>query len=291
MAIFVCVVDSASFAGAARKMSTSRSRVSEQVSQLEEALGVRLIHRTTRQLSLTEEGRRVYQQVKGLPDILECVSDIVSTREPVGRVSLSLSTDVAQTYVLPILDAFRTRYPGVHLDLVINDETSDLVAHDIDLAIRTSFQDSSSMVARVLYQERTGVYASPKYIGAFGLPRTIKELESLQWLTLSQASKDGSQQLFARGKNVIVKPLDYYSCNSPWMIQRMLLSGLGLGCILPSAVQQDIEEGRLVAVMPELSGESLTVSLVYPSRKKIPRRTRCVIDFLLDADLFHQTAV
>lgn len=283
LAVFSTVIDSGSFAQAAKKLNTSRSRVSEQVAQLEEELDIRLIQRSTRQLSLTEEGRKVYELANNLPTLVECVNDIANTTTPAGRVTLSISNDVAQSFILPLLDKFQQKYPKIQLNFAIGDNTSDLINEDIDLAIRTSYREDSSMVARTLSKEKTGIYASSSYILRYGQPETIFDLEKHHWLSLSQASNDGSQSFLLDDTRVIVKPSGYYSCNSPYMIQKMLLAGLGIGAILPSSMKKEIEAGRIVKIMPELLGQELTISLIYPSRHQVPKRTRCVIDYLLES--------
>lgn len=282
LAIFATVIEKGSFAQAAKTMNTSRSRVSEQVAQLEETLGMRLIQRSTRKLSLTEEGRKVHELAKSLPSLVECVSDIASSNEPSGKVTLSLSNDVAHSFLLPKLEEFKKRFPRITLNLVLNDNTSDLINEDVDLAIRTSFRENSSLVARTLRKEKTGMYASADYIAMYGKPQSICELESHHWLTLSQVSNDGSQLFYLNDDSpVTVIPQRRYICNSPYIIQQMLLSNLGIGVILPSSMQAEIRSGQLVPIMPELQGLELTVCLLYPSRHQVPKRTRCVIDFLL----------
>ncbi|MGF1803284.1 MULTISPECIES: LysR family transcriptional regulator [Vibrio] len=288
LAIFATVIERGSFAQAAKALNTSRSRVSEQVAQLEEILGVRLIQRSTRKLSLTEEGVKVHELAKALPSLVECVNDIASSKEPSGKVTLSLSNDVAQSYLLPKLEEFKKRFPKIMLNLILNDNTSNLINEDVDLAIRTSFRENSSLVTRTLRRERAGIYASTEYITKYGKPQSISELENHHWLTLSQVSNDGSQLFYlSEDSRVTIKPKRLYACNSPYIIQQMLLYSLGIGVILPSSMHAEIESGQLVSIMPELQGPELTVSLLYPSRHQVPKRTRCVIDFLLGVDPCH----
>ncbi|MHA2850064.1 LysR substrate-binding domain-containing protein [Vibrio harveyi] len=286
LAIFATVIENGSFAQAARILNTSRSRVSEQVAQLEEALGVRLVQRSTRRLSLTKEGSEVYEIASALPSLVECINDIASSKEPSGVVTLSLSNDIAQSFLLPLLERFKQKFPKIQLNLVVDDNTSNLIDGEVDLAIRTSFQENSSMVARTLRKERTGIYASSDYISKYGKPESVTDLENHHWLTLSQASSDGSQFFYLdNNTRVVVRPSNFYICNSPYTIQKMLLSNLGLGVILPSSMKEEVQAGRLIQVMPELLGQELTISLLYPSRHQVPKRTRCVIDFLLKENL------
>ncbi|SDQ14096.1 LysR family transcriptional regulator [Pseudovibrio sp. Tun.PSC04-5.I4] len=286
LAIFAKVVECSSFAAAARKLNTSRSRVSEQVAQLEAEIGVSLFHRTTRQISLTGEGKRIYAEVKVLPTVLESVNDLISKDEPMGRVCLSLAHNIAHSHILPILDRFQEAYPNVYLDMKVTDQTSDLISEEIDLAIRTGIPKDSSMISRLLHEESLGIFASPQYLDRTGTPNTILELERHRWVSLYQASPNGSQKLYFDGKATTLVPQSYDTCNSPMTIHRMLLNGLGIGLLLRSSVRKEVTNGLLVPILPEVSGEQLSVTLMYPSKKQVPKRTRCLIDFLLSARLF-----
>lgn len=275
------VIEAGSFAGAARKLGTSRSRISEQVTQLEQSLGVRLLQRTTRQLSLTSEGQSIYEYACELPKLLECVNSIASNLEPSGTVSLAVTNDVAQSFVIPLLDEFHQAHPKIQLNLVISDTRSNLIEDGLDLAIRTSFQENGSLVARTLHREKPKIFASETYIKRHGRPQSLSDLATCHWLTLAQVSPDGSQTLIRNQEQHQVTPSSHYSCNSPSVIQQMLLSGIGVGCVLPSSISSAIESGQLQPIMPEFAGPELTMSLLYPSRQQVPVRTRCLIDFLL----------
>lgn len=139
-ALFAKVIECGSFAEAARQLQTSRSRVSEQIFQLEQTLGVRLLHRSTRQLSVSDEGREVYEQAKMLPDILNNVLEVTSHDVPKGKVRITTSNDIAHSYLLPVLNDLSQRYPEIQIDLIISDEKLDLIRENIDLAIRQIFR-------------------------------------------------------------------------------------------------------------------------------------------------------
>lgn len=286
LAIFSLVVESGSFAAAARKLNTSRSRVSEQVSGLEEALGVRLIQRSTRQLAITPEGDRIYQLARTLPDVLNDVEAIGQPAIPSGRVALTVTHDVAIKHLAPVLKAFCLRYPQIQLDLVLSDERLDLIGEQIDIGIRIGFPKDDSLVARVLHEEAFSLYASPGYLEERGTPTCVADLEQHRWITLYQSGSDGTQHLIHRSNSLTVRPTDFFRTSSPLMMQQMMCDGLGMGCLLPVTVQQEVAEGRLVRVMPEISSERLIFTLIYPSRRQVPQRVRCLIDYLLEAGLF-----
>lgn len=286
LAIFATVVDAGSFAQAARKLATSRSRVSEQVSQLETMLGVRLLQRSTRQLTLTREGRDILAQAHSLHAILDDVEVLLDNKEPHGMVSITMTHDTAHKFLLPKLSELTARYPKIQLNIIVDDDKRDIINDQIDLAIRVGFPKDSALIARQLHQECFKLYASPKLIALHGLPSKDTQLNQLPWLLLEQAKSTGMTQFYRSGEAVNFTPTQVHWCNSPMLLQQMTVSGLGVAQLLPSTVKQEVERGELQMICPELSSEQLVFSLVYPSRKQIPPRTRAVIDFLLEANLF-----
>ncbi|KAF7781242.1 hypothetical protein PRUB_b0397 [Pseudoalteromonas rubra] len=286
LAIFATVIDSGSFAAAARRLHSSRSRVSEQVSQLESQLNVRLLQRSTRQLKLTQEGEKVLQHARQLGGILQHIEAELTDTEPSGRVTLTMNHDIAHKFILPKLDKLTQRYPQISLDLIIDDDPLDLIEQQIDLAIRIGFIRDESLVARILHQERFALFASPTLLALYGMPETLAELEAMPWLMLKQTAEQGAQMLFDNGEPVVIQPQRHHSCNSPYLLQQMVVSGLGVATLLPSTVQQEISDGKLVTLCEFLHSEQLVFSLVYPSRRQVPQRTRAVIDFLLSESLF-----
>ncbi|MGR2738030.1 LysR substrate-binding domain-containing protein [Billgrantia sp. Q4P2] len=285
LAVYATVVETGSFAAAARKLHTSRSRVSEQVAQLETDLGVRLLQRTTRQLTVTHEGQRVYDEARSLPGILQNVEAIAMPREPSGRVAITMNHDIAHKFILPRLVDFQRRYPRIKLDFILDDERVDLVGEQIDLAIRVGFPRDDSVVARVLYEDRTALFVSPKYLQASGPPDSVPELAAAHWILQTQPHAGDVVRMRNGERTVEIRPRSFNRCNSPLLLQQMVVQGHGVGAVLPSVVRQEIESGQLVPVMPELRGDPLAVSLVYPSRKQLPQRTRVVVDYLMVEDL------
>lgn len=286
LAIFATVVECGSFAAAARKLHSSRSRISEQVAQLEADLGVRLLQRSTRQLTITHEGQQVYEQARQLPEILQGVEAVTSPPTPSGRVAITMNHDIAHKYVLPVLADFQQQFPQVQLDLILDDSRRDLIGEQIDLAIRIGLPKDDSLIARVLHEERFMLCASPEYLAAAGIPKTVKDLQQQRWIIMNQPNHTDVQYLRQHNKPFEIKPQQYIRCNSPLMMQQMAVNGLGICAILPSTVQREIEEGKLIQLMPSITSEALLFSLVYPSRRQVPTRTRVVIDYLIQAKIF-----
>lgn len=288
LAIFATVVETQSFAAASRHLHSSRSRISEQVSQLETAIGVRLLQRSTRQLVLTREGKRVYEKAKLLPELLKTIESIVTTTEPQGRVVITMNHDFAHKFLLPALESFQTRYPLVSLDLRLDDDKSDLIANQIDLGIRIGLPKDDSLVGRILNEERFSIFASPEYLAKHGTPKTVKQLEKCRWILLRQYDTAYNFRQHSKNETIHLQREDYYHCDSPLMMQKMVEAGLGVGALLPCMVRDEIANKSLVPLMSSLTTEPLIISLVYPSRINVPQRTRVLIDFLLEANLFEQ---
>jgi len=288
LAIFSTVIEAGSFAAAARKLGSSRSRISEQISALEADLGVRLLQRSTRQLQITTEGQKVYEQARLLPDILHGVEAITTPSVPSGRVAITMNHDIGHKYLLPVLSEFQQQYPQVELDLILDDAPLDLIAEQIDLAIRIGVPKDESLIARVMHEEKFELFASPELLQQWDTPDTIEQLERMPWVTLLTGGGSNIQQLRYRDSALLIKPAETYRCNSPLMVQQMVVQGLGVGALLPSTVSESIEQGDLVRLMQDVSSETMVFSLVYPSRRQLPSRTRVLVDYLLQKQIFSQ---
>ncbi len=151
LAIFATVVEQGSFAKAAELLQMSRSSVSEQVALLEEALKVRLLQRTTRQLTLTTDGQAVYPQAAQLNQALRQVNELVTQEQPQGRIRITTTADLALDWLNPKLQAFRALYPQIYVDLVLTDHELDLIAGQLDLALRIGYLKDDSLVVRPLF--------------------------------------------------------------------------------------------------------------------------------------------
>lgn len=286
LAIFASVVESGSFAAAARHLNTSRSRVSEQVANLEAALNVRLLQRTTRQLTLTDEGKQVFLHAQKCHTLLRDIDESLSTEAPKGRVSITVTNDVAHKFLVPLLPEFKHRFPDVELSIISSDDKLDLVANNIDVGIRIGLPRDDSLIGRVLYQERFSLYASPDYLAKHGNPETLEELSSHKWILLQQLHRRTIQYLILDNTPIDIKPKDYELCNSPHLIQEMVKAGLGISVLLPSTIHKEVENGELIQIFPRLRSNNIMFTLVYPSRKQVPLRTRVLIDFLIETCQF-----
>lgn len=286
LAIFNIVVEQKSFAGAARILMSSRSRVSEQVSKLEQMLGVRLLQRSTRRLELTDEGSQVYEEAMKLSQVINQVEAIVSPNVPSGRVTISVNHDIAHKFLLKELTKFYQLFPNIQIDLELHDKAQDLIMEHIDLAIRIGKPKDSNLIARTMHKDKFAIYASPEFIKHHGEPETLSQLEQLRWITLGPVTQNNSVQLVLNNQPIEIRPKSFSRCNSPYMVQEMVRAGLGVSILLPTTVENEVNKGELIQLLPDIRSEDLDFSLVYPSRRQLPTRTRAVIDYLLQAQIF-----
>ncbi len=286
LAIFCVVVEAGSFAAAARALHTSRSRVSEQIAELESALDSRLLQRSTRQLTVTEEGNRVYERARVLQEVLQDIDSFTASEHPAGRVAITANHDIAHKFVMPAMVAFKTQYPDVYVDFLVSDERIDLIHDKVDLAVRIGIPKDASLIARVLHEEAFALYAQPEMLAKYGMPENVEGLTYLPWVLLDLPNWNNSVRLHNASGTRVITPTNYHRCNSPMLIHKMAASGLGVASFLPSTVQDEVDSGALTPIFTQWRGERMTFSLVYPSRKHIPQRTRVLIDFLVAYGMF-----
>ena len=276
-----------SLAGVARVRDLDPSSVSRSLTQVENALGVRLFHRTTRRLSLTEAGATFVARMTPLLEEYErSIDDVRSTRRKVdGTIRLTASVAFGQTKILPLLPRLRADFPDLTLDLTLSDANLDLVTDRIDLAVRLGPSVSGDVVCSKLCDTRYRVCASPAYVEAAGPIRDPGDLEAHAALLFS-LDDFRSRWLFreAAGRVTEVPVHGRIVVSSALGLRAAALDGLGPVLLADWLIEGDIEAGRLVDLFPDREVTATTFEtaawLVYPSRSFAPRRVRAVIDFL-----------
>lgn len=281
LAIFATVVEQGSFAKAAQVLQMSRSGVSEQVALLEQALQVRLLQRTTRQLMLTAEGELVYPQAAQVNGTVREVKALVSQETPRGRVRITTTADLALDWLNPRLQQFRLLYPEIYFELVLGDDELDLVAAQIDLAIRIGYLRDDSLVVRPLFQDRTQMMASAAYLKQYPSEPTLEWLQQQCWILLKQLQPYNEVTLQYQGETVRFVPASFHRCDSPLIMRDMILRGWGIGLSLPCTLQQALAQGEVQMILPDYYGSDMTFCIAYPSRRQLPLRVRCLVDYLL----------
>lgn len=287
--IFVAVYRAKSFTSVANTLSVSPSSVSRAIATLEGSLETRLFQRTTRLLTPTLAGERYFERVEVLIEELDNArQEIVDdSKGPSGCLRITASVSYGQTVIAPLLTKFYQRYPNIQIELILSDNTIDLVENQIDLAIRHGHLQTSSLIARKLKNVSYSVVASPAYLDRFDL---VTQPESLTAYSLITFMHDGfrNEWKLRRGELTKVIPINpIMSTTNANVIKECVTSGLGLAILADWTTKHEIDSGQLMKVLPEweAAGHDFdsAIWLVHPSRSFVPTKTRALIDFLLEA--------
>lgn len=282
---FLAVVRAGSFVGAADATGLSKAAVSRHVAELEAQLGVRLLHRTTRRLSLTDDGQRFHARAAEIVASLdELEAETASTGgEAIGRLRINAPLTFGNLHLAPLWPRFLAANPKVTLDITLNDRVVDLVEEGFDLAIRISHRLDPQLVSRRLAASRMVLCASPAYLDARGTPVHPRELASHAVFAYSYWSTGDDWTFDGPDGAVTVRVEPRIHTNSGDTCREAALQGQGIVLQPDFLVGPDLREGRLVELMPAYRSIELGVHAVYATRKHLPMKTRRVIDFLVGA--------
>ena len=284
MAIFVNVVRQGGFSAAARALNRTPSAISKQITRLEDRLDVRLLNRTTRQLSMTDEGEAYYHRATAiLADIAETEA-LVSNKSaaPRGLLRVTCSTTFGRQQIVPILPDFLARYPDLKFQLSLNDKVVDLVQEGFDVAIRMAELHDSSLVARRLAVDRRLICAAPSYIEKFGLPRHPDALANHNCLVLRNAMAMNDWAFRLDGKIRTIHVDGSFETNSGVAVHEAVLAGLGIAQMASFVVVPDLRAGRLVTCLDEFIVTEKPIYALFPDRRHLSPKVRAFIDFLVD---------
>jgi DNA-binding transcriptional LysR family regulator len=286
--LFCLAAELGSFTAAANSAGVTPAAVSRSVSRLEARLGVRLFARTTRQVRLTDGGRAYFEQCRhALSQLVEAEREVTGQQAaPAGTLRISVPTTYGHYRVLPLLPAFRARYPEVRVDVHISNRNIDFIEEGYDLAIRARAQPDSSMVARELENAGLVVVASPAYLERAGVPaslETLREHECIQF-RLPSSGRLVPWAFRQDGKDVEM-PIEGGYCCSEDILGGVTLarSGAGLFQAYRFVVEQDLRRGALTEVLQSFAGRSRPFSLLYPHGRHLSLRVRAFVDFLTDS--------
>lgn len=285
MEAFARVAETKSFSEAARRLRSSKSLVSRQVADLEGHLGVRLFHRTTRALTLTEEGGAYLAQVtRILAEIEEADQAVSQTRAaPRGRLKVSAPMSFGILHLARAVPLFMAKYPEVELDLNLNDRYVDLVDEGLDLSIRVGRLNESSMVARKLADLRMILCASPAYLAAQGRPQTPEDLKSHRCLCYSTNTLTPEWRLQRRDGTPWPLPIKaHLHANNGDVLRVAALAGSGIAFLPSFIVGADLQAAMLVSILTEYVPEDVGIYAVYPHSRHLSPKVRAFIDFLVE---------
>ncbi|MBF0627386.1 MAG: LysR family transcriptional regulator [Magnetococcales bacterium] len=284
METFVRVVESGSFAEAARKGGLSRAAVSKYIEALEEHLGARLINRTTRRLHLTVEGEVYYQRCSRILDeILEAEQTITHLHsEPRGLLRVSAPMSFGSLHLAPLVAEFLLAHPAVEVDLVLNDRFVDLVEEGFDVAVRIGTLGDSTLVARRLAAARLLLCAAPAYLDQRGEPMTPEDLNNHTCLLYSYTASPGVWRFRRDGEEQSVRVTGVLRANNGEALRTAARAGLGLVMLPSFLVAEDLRSGRLKPVLNDYTLlPTLGIHAVCPSNRHLAAKVRRFIDFLV----------
>jgi DNA-binding transcriptional LysR family regulator len=283
--VLAAIAEGGSFARAADALGLSRSGVSRAVSRLEARVGVRLLDRTTRAVSLTDEGRRLYAEVAPLLTGIEDAVTVTSGTSIAvrGRLRVNVDAFFSRQLFAPHIREFLSLYPDLSLELVARDQLGDLVGEGFDIAVRFGTPPVSSLVARKLVETRTVTVAAPAYLKAHGYPAAPSELVDHACIQVrdSLTGQPIEEWRFRRAEEVIdVRTTGRLMVTEFGTMLGACLDGVGIARIKAIGVQHLIRQGALVEVLPDWLGESFPLYALYPSRHLPPAKVRAFIDFV-----------
>lgn len=285
--IFARVVSTGSMSMAGRLLGFSPAVISKRIKRLEDRLGTRLLQRTTRQISLTEAGQGFYDRVLAILAGLEEAEAYISGRSARmhGTLKISAPTSFGRMHIAPHLRPFMSAHPDLNIHLVLTDEFTDIVGEGFDLAIRIAELTDSSLVARRLAPVRRILCASPDYVATRGMP---EDIDALREHTCLPAHNNDAWRLEGPKGAITLRPEGTLITNSSEVIREAVIAGLGIALRSTWDIGQELQEGKLVQVLPAYEGSrNVALSAVYPSRQFLPAKVRLFIDYL--AELYGPT--
>jgi DNA-binding transcriptional LysR family regulator len=290
---FVRVVDSGGFSAAARRLNMSTTTVSNHIQSLEDRLGARLLHRTTRKVSLTEVGRVYYDRCTQILSDIEQADDIAGALQstPRGTLRIYSATHVVP-FVAPAVAEFLDAYPGVKVDLSMGERAIDMIDEGYDLAIRLTPPPDSSLIVRSLATWRHVLCCSPGYLERQGRPAQLSELTAHNCLRhLLYPYEDGWRFVDRKGVPASVQVSGNLVSNSGETLRMAGLQGVGILLAPGFLIADDLESGRLIRLLPEYRPVEFAMNVVYPHRHHLSAKVRSFIDLLAHHSSEHQKLI
>lgn len=280
--VYVAVFETASFSSAARRLSMTPSTVSRHISDLEAKLGALLVSRTTRQLVITDAGRRFYRHCVNILDEIGLAENELEAyvREPKGLVRVTAPAVLAQRHIAPHLPQLLARYPGLAVDMILTSQTLDLVGEGIDLAIRVTGQPDEAFVAIKLAPNRRLFVASPAYLDRHGTPLAPAELAKHNCLLSRQDGAGAPWPMRIDGEARPIRLSGNLFADNGEILLEAALQGVGIAMMPAFLSAPYVRAGRLVSILKDYAVDTTAIYALLPNRKYVPRRVRCFIDFM-----------
>jgi DNA-binding transcriptional LysR family regulator len=289
LVVFAKVVDQASFSGAAQALGLAKSAVSKQVQRLEAGLGAKLLHRTTRRLSLTEAGQVLYEHAAQVALTGEAVQDALGrlTAKPAGVLRMTTSATYATHVLAPLIPEFHERYPDIHLALTLMDRPADLTEDGLDLAIRLMPEPTASLAGRPIHRCDFVLCASPAYLRRSPIrqPQQLSQAVCLSFTAPGPARPLTWRLQRAGFSDEVLTISGCVSVNSSDVVRALVLQGLGVGLLPRFAVEQDLKDNLLRHVLPKWQPQAAfgpTAWALWQPHREIPPKVRVMVDYLVE---------
>ncbi|WP_027856420.1 LysR family transcriptional regulator [Marinobacterium jannaschii] len=278
--LFLRVVETNSFTAAADTLGIQKSTISRRIAQLEDDLGVRLLQRSTRKLSLTDEGQELFDRCRPLVEELEQVPDLVAANQhdPRGKLRITVPTEMGIYMLDEVVAGFLIRYPKLDVDIELSTRVVDLIEEGYDLALRVGDLADSSLIARPISSITLGLFASPAYLEQYGVPATPADLPDHLCITIQRPNPSWSFDNWENGAQIPVS--GRVRANSLSFAASMAEKGLGIARLPRPFSAGMVEQGSLVPVLEEYKANQVTINAVYPSRRHLNPKVRLFIDYV-----------
>ena len=272
------------FAAASRDLGCTPSTLAKSVARLERQLGVRLFHRTTRQVTLTDDGQRLFARSQRVLAELEQLEQEASgaRAEPQGTLRIDMPVAFGRLVMLPLLAELARRHPRVSIDARLSDMYVDLVKEGVDVAIRTGALRDSTLVARAFGSQTLLLCAAPSYLARLGTPTSVEELarHTAVLFRVPSHGRERPWQLRANGREVALSPPSRLRVDDGDAIAAAAVLGFGIAQLPHYIVAEPLARGELVEVLPEARPPPMPIAAVMPSARMVPSRVRALLDLL-----------
>ena len=283
LATFVLIIDQGSFTAAAKAAGATPSAISRSVSRLEQALGSKLLHRTTRKLALSETGKMVYEHAQEMLNAAQMAIDSGSSRQQVaqGKLTVSVPKAVGRFVIHPLMAEFLERYPDVDVCLRLEDRYMDLIDDGVDLALRISLSPSPGLYGKALMPVSHVICATPAYLRQHGTPDTPQALRHHSCISLGETPADARWKFRLGEKSETIQTHGRYAANHTGVRLDAVKNHLGIGSLPLFTAREALANGEIVQVLPEwefISDYSGDLWLLWTRNQHMPARMRAMID-------------
>ncbi|TLS81249.1 LysR family transcriptional regulator [Photobacterium damselae subsp. damselae] len=286
LVLFTQVIEHGSFSKVAELNSITKSVVSKRISKLESELGIQLIYRTTRKLTITEAGEVLYHRAKSISQVAQSAFDAVTGYSEAlsGTIKMSVPTISGELLLAESVSEFCKKHPGLTVNMSLDNHFVDLVAGNFDLVIRTGYLEDSSLIARHIFNSRWVLCASPEYLTQHGIPNTPKDLLRHNCLGYNHQASGSFDWQFIRNDEVYtLRVAGNFSSDNAAALKKVALAGNGIAYLPTCLVYDELHNEKLVEILSEHAGKVVGIYAVYPYTKKPAKRIQALIEHIRES--------